>query len=558
MFRKFIQWFKPAPPQPRLPAEEIARRYPRLRGQVFEAAFVAYATFYVVRNNFAPVSKEIGAALHYDKTLIGTILASTAFAYGVGKFVMGYLADQSDSRKYMAVGMTLTAICNFLFGATLDYHQQLLLWTLNGFVQGMGYGPCARGLAHWYSARERGTVFGVWNTSHCIGGGAAGFVAAFCAAHWGWRSAFYVPGAIAALGAVYLFWRMRDTPQSEGLPPVEEFKNDRPADGRQEPEHELSFREMFLHHILPNKLLWVLAFANIFVYIARYAMVDWGPTYLKEVKGASLISGGISTVVIELSGAAGMIIMGLISDRIGGRRARLSALAMIPLPLAFFGLIVSGSLLLTPGDIQSPGKLATELQTGISSVDHYVWAQIPDPLRTEIRKPGLSVEAEQYALANGLNAVLTNANFYVPAVFTGMPLRAKTQKWLPQKLTGARSDYRNRLLLEDAFPEIRQCLFTPAHLLWMNLLLFGLIGFFVYTPVTFSGVVALDLTSKKAQATAAGFVGMFGYVGGRVIQGLGLGWLAQNYGWDAALYAVIGCIVIGFILLAFLWNVRPK
>jgi sugar phosphate permease len=31
-------------------------------------------------------------------------------------------------------------------------------------------------------------------------------------------------------------------------------------------------------------MLWVLAIANIFVYIARYAMVDWGPTYLKEVK----------------------------------------------------------------------------------------------------------------------------------------------------------------------------------------------------------------------------------------------------------------------------------
>jgi len=105
---------------------------------------------------------------------------------------------------------------------------------------------------------------------------------------------------------------------------------------------------------------------------------------------------------------------------------------------------------------------------------------------------------------------------------------------------------------------IRHSRFTPAKLLWLNLVLFGVIGFFVYVPVMFSGVVALDLTSKKAAATAAGFVGFFGYVGGRVIQGIGLGFIAQYYGWDAGLYAIIGCIMIGIVLLAFLWNVRPR
>jgi sugar phosphate permease len=52
-------------------------------------------------------------------------------------------------------------------------------------------------------------------------------------------------------------------------------------------------------------------------------------------------------------------------------------------------------------------------------------------------------------------------------------------------------------------------------------------------------------------------VGFFGYVG-RVIQGKGLGWVAQHYGWDPALWAVLGCTAMGIILLAFLWNVRPR
>src|SRR3989442_15911209 len=113
-------WLRPAPPAPALPPAEVERLYPLFRWQVFEAAFIAYATFYVVRNNFAPVSKEIGAALHYDKAMIGNILAGTALAYGVGKLVMGFFADRSDAKKYVATAMLLTACFNFLFGGTFS------------------------------------------------------------------------------------------------------------------------------------------------------------------------------------------------------------------------------------------------------------------------------------------------------------------------------------------------------------------------------------------------------------------------------------------------------
>jgi OPA family glycerol-3-phosphate transporter-like MFS transporter len=416
----------------------VERLFPKYRWHVFESAFIAYATFYVVRNNFAPVSKEIGAALHYDKAMIGNILAGTAIAYGIGKFVMGYFADLSDARKYVAVGMLLTAAINFMFGATATYGAHLFLWTLNGFVQGMGYGPCTRGLSHWYGVKERGTVFGVWNISHNIGGGIAGYLAAKCAEHWGWPSAFYVPGIIATVCAFYLFWRMCDTPQSVGLPSVEEYKKEYPPEEREAHERDLTARELLLKYIFPNKMLWVVAIANIFVYIARYAMVDWGPTYLKEVKGASLAQGGFSTLVIEFSGAAGMLTMGWVSDKIGGRRGRVSVISMLPLLIAF--------------------------------------------------------------------------------------------------------------------PAIR---FTPPGMLWLDMILFAIIGFFVYTPVLFSGVMSLDLTTKKAVGTAAGFVGFFGYVG-RVIQGKGLGWIAQHHGWDAGIFAVLGCTLIAIVLLAFTWNVRPR
>ena len=66
-----------------------------------------------------------------------------------------------------------------------------------------------------------------------------------------------------------------------------------------------------------------------------------------------------------------------------------------------------------------------------------------------------------------------------------------------------------------------------------------------------------DLTSKKAIGTAAGFVGLFGYVG-RVVQGKGIGWIAHHYSWDHALHAVLACAVTAAVLLLFTWNFRPR
>ncbi len=439
IYGRVVNWFRPAPAIPRKSPEEIATAYPIFRWRIFEATFIAYAAYYLVRNNLSPVQVDLGHALGYDKTMLGSILACSAGAYGIGKFVLGQCADRANAKRFLLVGLVLTAAMNFAFGLSRDFPVHLILWTVNGFVQGMGSGPCLRSLAHWYSVRERGTVFGIWNVSHNVGGAAAGIVAAKCTEYFGWPSAFYVPGALALLCASYVFFRMYDTPQSVGMPPVEEYiAGGQFTKGPHTQERELSIREIFFGYLLRNRILWFLGAATFFAHFARYSIIDWGPTYLREVKGASLTDGGMSIVVSEGAGIFGMLVMGWLSDRVGGRRGMISALSMLPLVLAFQGLIM-----------------------------------------------------------------------------------------------------------------------VPPNHLWLEFIIFGVLGFFAYGPLMLMGVMSLDFTSKKAVATAGGFIALFGYTG-RMVEGLALGWLAQHYGWKLSLDCVIGCVLIGFILLCFTWNTRPR
>jgi OPA family glycerol-3-phosphate transporter-like MFS transporter len=126
----------------------------------------------------------MGHALNYSKDQIGDMLAVMVAVYGLGRFVMGSLSDRSNPRYFMSAGLLLSAACNFAFGAASSYPAHLALWAMNGLAQSMGWAPCGRSLSHWYSIRERGTVFGFWNLAQNVGGGLIGVIAAYPRCCW--------------------------------------------------------------------------------------------------------------------------------------------------------------------------------------------------------------------------------------------------------------------------------------------------------------------------------------------------------------------------------------
>lgn len=80
-------------------------------------------------------------------------------------------------------------------------------------------------------------------------------------------------------------------------------------------------------------------------------------------------------------------------------------------------------------------------------------------------------------------------------------------------------------------------------------------GFFIYGPQALIGIAVANLATKRAAATAAGFTGIFGYAS-TLVSGVGLGWLVENHGWNAAFDAMILCSAIGTGLFALSWRAR--
>jgi sugar phosphate permease len=196
-------------------------------------------------------------------------------------------------------------------------------------------------MTQWYSPHELGTKWGIVNASHQIGSIIIIAGGAVILEHLGWRSVFFISAIAAILLAVFLFERLRDTPQSLGLPSIVEKEN-LVNDTKHSDDEAITFKEMFFEHILPNKSLWYVCMANFFLYIVRMGFFNWAPTFLRQAKNLDCMEAACSNSGFELMGAFGGFIAGWASDRIfGGRRNCTSCyfmLALIVTLLIFWGM----------------------------------------------------------------------------------------------------------------------------------------------------------------------------------------------------------------------------
>jgi len=330
-----IGLLRPAPHVAPLPLERVHPEYKRLRRRVFAGIFVGYAGYYLVRNNLALALPDLLAEHpEYSKAGLGTALTALSIAYGLSKFLMGSVSDRSNPKYFLPLGLLLSSGLMAAFGLFDALYASLaaiiIVMSLNGWVQGMGWPPSGKTMVHWYSTRERGAVVSVWNVAHNVGGAlVANLALAGVVLFQDWGAKFYFNALVAALVAVSVFFVLEDTPQSRGLPPVEKYRDDYPPGYSEAHEDTLPFREIFLKYVLPNKFLWAIAVANAFCYFVRYGVVNWIPTYLETAKGFSFHESSTAWALYEYAAIPGTILCGWLSDRwFRGRRAPMTMIFM--------------------------------------------------------------------------------------------------------------------------------------------------------------------------------------------------------------------------------------
>ena len=284
--KNLIRSFATGPNAPQLTeADEVDRLYRRNRIRVMLAITIGYGLIYMCRLAIGVVKKPLIDEGIFTPAELGTIGSALFYTYAIGKLTNGFLADHANVRRFLAAAFLLTALCNILMGFATTVWLAALLWGLNGWFQSFGAPGGVVAMTAWFSNKERGRAYGVWSTAHSIGEGLTFLLVGGLVSLLGWQWGYWGPGIIGVVTAIGVYALLSDRPQTMGLPPVNEWKNDQYSEGAK--DDALSTLKLQFS-ILKVPAIWVLALASATTYVTRYGINSWGILYLQEARGYSL------------------------------------------------------------------------------------------------------------------------------------------------------------------------------------------------------------------------------------------------------------------------------
>ena len=312
---------------PQVSAEKVDKTYKRLRIQTFLAATFGYALYYVCRLSMGVMKQPLIDAGLLNATQLGIIGACLYWAYAVGKFVNGFLADGANIKRFMAAGLVASVAMNFIMGilgvsamngamanSTL-FIAFAVCWAINGWAQSMGAPPAIISLSRWFPLRIRGTFYGFFSSSHNIGEGLSFvFVSALVAA-FGWKWGFFGAALAGILGVVIVVFFLHNSTESKGLPSIETLAGEAQPQEVSASEKRAQTRRMQAA-VIRNPGVWILAAASAFMYMSRYAINEWGIIFLQEARGYSLTEAGAIVGINPIFGILGTVFSGWLSDAV--------------------------------------------------------------------------------------------------------------------------------------------------------------------------------------------------------------------------------------------------
>lgn len=280
--------------------------------------------FFVVVMTLTAIAKEFGRT---DAELALSVTVTLAFR-PVGALIFGLMADRYGRRIPLMVNLIFYAFIEVLSGLAPSYGTFLVLRALFGIGMGGEWGVGASLVMEKVPPKLRGLFSGLLQQGYAVGYLLAALCYLIVFPRWGWRPMFFI-GGLPALLAIYVRFK---------VPESEVWQRTRHKDWSQLGRGILSHWRIFLY-------LWALMTMMNFV---SHGTQDLYPTFLQRDWGFTPQRRAVLTAVSMVGAVLGGVLFGMYSDRIGRRRAMvtalLGALLMIPawafapsLPVLFVG-----------------------------------------------------------------------------------------------------------------------------------------------------------------------------------------------------------------------------
>ncbi len=249
-----------------------------------------------------------------DKDMALAITITLGFR-PIGAFIFGLLADRYGRRTPLMIDLIFYSIVEVATAFAPSYTSFLILRALFGIGMGGEWGVGASLAMEKVPPRLRGVLSGLLQQGYALGNLLAALCYFFLFQRWGWRPMFLL-GGLPALLALFVRVKVKES---------EAWERTRSADWGQ------LWRSIFANW----KIFFYIALLMTFMNFSSHGTQDMYPTFLQRYFHFSAPRRSLISAIASVGAICGGVFFGYISDRIGRRRAIVTALllavAMVPL-----------------------------------------------------------------------------------------------------------------------------------------------------------------------------------------------------------------------------------
>ncbi|MCL4767421.1 MAG: MFS transporter [Hyphomicrobiaceae bacterium] len=289
---------------------------------VLALLFALHALMAMGPMSLPPLLTFIGSDFGLDNAELGLLSSSYYFGVVLTATVAGWAADYFGSRRILA------GACVVSGGGLLLASQMPTAVAMGALlvVAGIGYSAVTpatnKALMLWFDDRSRATAMGIKQTGINAGGFLAALLLPSLALLTDWTNALAGSGLLVGIGGLALLLLYKPQ-QHEGGGGTEDARR----------------LKQQLAGIARNPSMMALGVEGFFRVGAQFCLLTYLMLFLHRDVGLPLLAAASYLAVVQVTGAAGRIVWGLVSDRLfGGYRKAVYILIAALGSLALFGL----------------------------------------------------------------------------------------------------------------------------------------------------------------------------------------------------------------------------
>jgi sugar phosphate permease len=290
-----------------------------------------YLITYLDRVNISTAAPAISAEFGFDKITMGAIFSAFAWAYALFQVPGGWLSDRFGPRVVLSAIVVFWSAMTAATAAAGSGTSFIATRFLFGMGEAGAFPGATRAMQLWFPRRERGLVQGVTHSASRLGAAIAPPLVVLIIAGGqvvlpgdlaisfpalGWRSVFYLCGAVGVLWAAGWYLGYRDLPEQHGLVNRAELAVIRGigGDGGIKPAAIEKKAGVPWGVLLRSPNMWAIMFAYFTYIYCLWIFLTWLPTYLVEARHFTLIKVGMLASLPLFAGVVGDTVGGLATD----------------------------------------------------------------------------------------------------------------------------------------------------------------------------------------------------------------------------------------------------